>query len=181
MPQPSYLQVSREEFRRLQALAEKALKQVSDEAFFAALGREDNSLAVLVKHVAGNLHSRWQDFLTSDGEKPDRHRDGEFEIDPEQSRQALMEFWQTGWQELFKALDPLEDSQLDVPVTIRGEGLTVLQAVQRQLAHYAYHVGQVVLLAKHHAGEAWQSLSIPRRGSEAFNRDPRRYSALPKG
>lgn len=163
------------QLRRNKELAERALAQVDDAGFFTAAGGEDNSIALIVKHLAGNLRSRWRDFLVSDGEKPDRNRDAEFEVLPGDSRSALMKQWEAGWRELFGALEPLTDADLDRTVTIRGEPLSVLQAVVRQVAHYAYHVGQIVLLAKHHAGDRWQSLSIPRGASAAFNRNPETY------
>ncbi len=163
------------EFRRLQDLAERALAQVDDEGFFRVRGEDGNSPAVLVKHVAGNLRSRWRDFLTSDGEKPDRRRDTEFELDEADDRAALMARWRDAWAILHDALDPLDDGDLERTVTIRGEPHTVLQAVSRQLTHYAYHVGQIVLLARLEAGAAWQSLSVPRGRSQAFNAAPKRY------
>jgi hypothetical protein len=163
------------ELRRLKQLAEGALAQVDDAAFFAVAGPEDNSLAVIVKHMAGNMVSRWTDFLSSDGEKPDRNQDGEFELGAQDTRGHLMGFWERGWSTLEAALTPLTAADLGREVRIRGEPLSVLQAINRQLTHYAYHVGQIVFVAKHHAGTAWRSLSIPRRGSEAFNRAPARY------
>lgn len=163
------------QLRRNKELAERALAQVDDADFFTATGGEDNSIALIVKHLAGNLRSRWRDFLVSDGEKPDRNRDAEFEQLPADTRAGLMDQWESGWRELFAALEPLNDADLDRTVTIRGEPLSVLQAVVRQVAHYAYHVGQIVLLAKHHAGDRWQSLSIPRGASAAFNSRPESY------
>lgn len=163
------------EFRKNKGLADKAMAQVSDEQFFHANGAEDNSMAVIVKHVAGNLRSRWTDFLASDGEKQSRDRDGEFIIGSADSRSALLAAWETGWQILFMELEPLGDVDLDRTVTIRGEPLTVQQAVTRQVSHYAYHVGQIVLLAKHHAWTHWKSLSIPKGKSKEFNAAPRNY------
>jgi hypothetical protein len=128
-----------------------------------------NSIVVLVKHMAGNMRSRWTDFLTSDGEKPDRNRDGEF-VEPPATREGVMQMWEFGWRTVFAALEPLSDNDLGRTVTIRGEAHSVLQAVNRQLAHYAYHAGQIVFLAKHFAGGRWQSLSIPRNRSAEFNR-----------
>ncbi len=157
------------EFRRLKRQAEKALAQGSDEDFFRALDAESNSLAVIVKHLAGNLRSRWMDFLTSDGEKPDRHRDSEFVIEPGDTRAALMERWERGWKYLFHALEPLGEGDLMRTVAIRGEPHTVVQAVNRQLTHYGAHVGQMVFLAKHLAGPRWQTLSVPRGQSVQFN------------
>jgi hypothetical protein len=175
MSDETYLDLAVRELRRLQGLAEKAMAQVDDDDFFATLGDDENSIAIVVKHLAGNLRSRFRDFLTTDGEKPDRNRDGEFVITPEDTRQALLAAWQEGWHILFAALEPLAAADLGRTVTIRGEPLTVLQAVTRQLTHYAYHVGQVVLLARHHAGGRWESLSIPRGRSTEFNRAPAPY------
>lgn len=152
---------------KYKSMAERALAQADDAAFFAAVDRENNSLAVNVKHLAGNLRSRWTDFLTTDGEKPDRHRDQEFIVGPEDTRAALMAAWDAGWAQLAQALAPLRPADLAGTVTIRGEVHTVVQAIHRQLGHYAYHVGQMVLLARHHAGEQWVSLSIPRGASES--------------
>ncbi len=146
------------------------MAQVSDDGFFATLDPDANSIAVLVKHIAGNLRSRWTDFLTSDGEKPDRRRDSEFEIEPSDSRAALLERWEAGWRALFAAIEPLEPDDLLRTVTIRGEPHSVLQAISRQLTHYGEHVGQIVLLAKHEAGKGWRTLSIERGKSEEFNR-----------
>ena len=156
-------------FRQYKSLAEKAMAQVTDEQLQAALDGEMNSIAQTVKHMAGNMRSRWTDFLTSDGEKPDRQRDTEF-TDPPSTRDALLALWEDGWNCLFRAIEPLSDQDLPGIVYIRGEAHSVLQAINRQIAHYAYHCGQIVFLAKHlnHAG--WQSLSVPRGQSEAFNR-----------
>jgi uncharacterized damage-inducible protein DinB len=171
----AYLQGVVQELRRLEKLAEKALRQVSDEAFFAELGEEENSLAIVVKHMAGNMRSRWRDFLTTDGEKPDRHRDREFVLEDGDTREELMRRWEESWALLFAAIEPLEGSQLLSTVTVRGEPHTVLEAIQRQLRHYAYHVGQIVSLARHWVGTSWESLSIPRGGSVAFNQAPDGY------
>ena len=157
------------QFAKLKALAESAMKQVDDAAFFAEPAPEVNSIAQVVKHMAGNARSRWTDFLTTDGEKPDRHRDTEFELDPASTRDALMAAWDAGWHALDRALGPLGPEDLMRTVTIRGEGHTVLQAIDRQLTHYGYHVGQIVLLARIAKGQAWSSLSVPRGQSEQFN------------
>jgi len=126
-----------------------------------------NSIALVMKHMVGNMRSRWTDFLTSDGEKPNRNRDQEF-IDAPQSRQELMAAWEEGWGLVFGALEPLTDADLGRTITIRGEAHSVLQAINRQIAHYAYHVGQIVMLAKHFQGPQWNSLTIPRnRSAEA--------------
>jgi hypothetical protein len=164
-----YLEEALLQFRKLKELAEKALAQVDDESFFALLDAESNSLAIIVKHVAGNLRSRWMDFLTSDGEKPDRHRDTEFVIESGDTREHLMARWEAGWQYLFTALEPLAPEDVSRTVTIRGEPHSVLQAVNRQLTHYAGHIGQIVFLAKHLAADKWRSLSIPRGKSEEIN------------
>ena len=165
----AYLEDVRQQFHGQKSLAEKALAQVADEQFFAALDGESNSLALIVKHIAGNLKSRWTDFYTSDGEKPDRRRDSEFEAEPGDTRASLMERWEQGWGTLFGVIDPMAVSDLERTVTIREEPHSVLKAVNRQLAHYAYHVGQIVFLAKHNAAGRWQSLTIPRGQSETFN------------
>lgn len=169
----AYLEDARRQFRGLKHHAEKALAQVSDEDFFAQIDPGSNSIAILVKHVAGNLRSRWTDFLTSDGEKADRQRDSEFELEPGDTRASLMERWEEGWRRLFAAVDPLEPDDLSRTVQIRAEPHSVLKAMNRQLTHYAGHVGQIVLLAKHATGERWQTLSVPRGASEDFNRKMR--------
>ena len=148
-------------FRGQKALAEGALAQVRDDELHVALGPEENSIAVVVQHVAGNQLSRWTDFLTTDGEKPDRGRDAEFE-EQGLSRAALMRRWEAGWGRLFATLEALTPADLERTVTIRGEPHTVVKALLRQVSHYAYHVGQIVQLARHLAGERWTSLSIPR-------------------
>lgn len=165
----SYLEDSLSVFRYYKKLAENAMAQVSDEQLYATLDGEMNSIALIVKHMAGNLRSRWTDFLTSDGEKPDRDRDSEF-IDPPPGRVALMELWNDGWNRLFSALGPLSEADLNRTITIRGEAHSVTQAINRQVAHYSYHCGQIVFLAKHFGHEKWQSLSVPRHKSADFNR-----------
>jgi hypothetical protein len=164
----AFLEDSLLTLRKQKGLADRALAQVDDAAFFRVLDPESNSLAVIVKHVAGNQRSRWRDFLTTDGEKPDRDRDSEFEIAAGTSREAVMRAWEEGWALLFAALESLRPEDLERVVTVRGEPHTVLQAIQRQLAHYAQHAGQIVFLAKHWAGPAWTSLSIPRGKSKEF-------------
>lgn len=158
----SYLEDALWLFRFYKAQAEGAMAQATDEQLHMALDAEMNSIAVLVKHMAGNMRSRWTDFLSTDGEKPDRNRDGEFEAAPN-SRAALMELWENGWKQVFAAVEPLTEADLARTVIIRGEPYSVMQAIQRQVAHYACHCGQIVLLAKHFQGAAWKSLSIPRR------------------
>ncbi len=165
----SYLEDARRQFHGQKKLAEKAMAQVSDAQFFEKLDPESNSIALVVKHIAGNLRSRWQDFFTSDGEKPDRHRDTEFAADAGDTRASLMEKWEASWKILFDVIDPMKPADLERNVTIRGEPHSVVKAVNRQLAHYAYHVGQIVFLAKHFAGARWESLSVPRGKSEEFN------------
>jgi hypothetical protein len=165
----SYLEDIRRQFHGQKKLAEKAMAQVSDAQFFATLDPESNSIALVVKHIAGNARSRWKDFFTTDGEKPDRHRDSEFEIGARESRESLMRRWEEGWGCLFGIVDHLAPEDLERVVTIRGEPHTVVKAVNRQLAHYGYHIGQIVFLAKHYAGRSWESLSIPRGKSEEFN------------
>jgi Protein of unknown function (DUF1572) len=153
----------RVQFERMKRLAEGALAQAADDQLNTALDGESNSLAVIVKHMAGNLRSRFTDFLTTDGEKPDRNRDGEFEIEGRVPRQAMMEDWEQGWHVLFGALDALAPGDLRREVTIRGERHTIVQALNRQMTHHAYHVGQIVFLAKHLASAEWKTLSMPRR------------------
>jgi hypothetical protein len=165
----SYLEDSLAVFRQYKKLAEAAIAQVADEQLFATLDPEMNSIAIIMKHMAGNMRSRWTDFLTSDGEKPDRDRDSEF-VNPPSTRTALMEIWEEGWNRLFSALEPLTDADLTRAITIRGERHSVMQAINRQLAHYSSHCGQIVLLAKHFAADHWKSLSIPRGRSTEFTR-----------
>jgi len=165
----SYLEDSVAVFAYYKKLGERAIAQVSDEQLTQTLDDEANSIATIVKHMAGNMRSRWTDFLTSDGEKPNRNRDSEFE-EPPATRADLLQTWEAGWTCLFSALEPLSDADLTRTITIRGEAHSVMQAINRQLAHYPYHVGQIVLLAKHFCCDRWQSLSVPRRGSAEFNR-----------
>ena len=165
----SYVEDSRALFAQYKKLADRAMAQLSDEQLFASLDAEANSIAVIVKHLAGNMLSRWTDFLTSDGEKPTRNRDAEFE-DPPATRAALLALWESGWACLFAALEPLSDADLPRTITIRGEAHSVMQAINRQVAHYSQHIGQIILLAKHFAGDRWQTLSVPRKGSGEFNR-----------
>jgi len=165
----AYLTNALVEFRKLRQLGEHALAQTSDETFFAARGADANSIALIVKHLAGNMRSRWTDFLTTDGEKPDRHRDREFELGAGDTREALVQSWEEGWTLLFETIGSLTPADLEATVTIRGEPHTVLQAMSRQMTHYAYHVGQIVLLAKQAAGAGWRSASIPRGKSAEFN------------
>ncbi len=166
----AYLDEARRSLRGHKRLAEGAFAQITDEEFFRELDREANSIAVIVKHMAGNMRSRFTDFLTSDGEKPNRHRDEEFEMPASVAREEVLRWWNDGWRIVFGALDSLRPEDMLRTVTIRGEPHTVLQAINRQVAHYAYHVGQIVFVAKHLRGANWNSLSIPRGQSEEFNR-----------
>ena len=155
-------------FRNYKKMAERAVEQVSDDEFFALIDPEANSIALIVKHIAGNLHSRWTDFLTTDGEKDFRKRDTEFEV-IDDTRESLMEFWETGWQALFDNIEPLTVEDFSRTATIRGEPHTIVEAINRQLTHYAYHVGQIVLLAKHFRSAEWKTLSVPKNRSADFN------------
>lgn len=165
----NYLKDASASFRNYKNMAEKAIEQISDEEFFAAIDSESNSVATIVKHVAGNLRSRWTDFLTSDGEKADRNRDTEFVIDGD-TRESLMRFWESGWRTLFAALESLTIEDFSKFIKIRGEPHTIIEAVNRQLTHYAYHIGQIVLLAKHYRSSDWKTLSEPRNKSAAYNK-----------
>jgi hypothetical protein len=165
----SYLQDSLAVLRQYKKLAENAIAQVSDDQLSAALDPEMNSIALLVKHLSGNMRSRWTNFLTTDGEKPDRNRDSEF-VEPPATRQELMTVWENGWARVFDALTPLTDADLSRTVTIRGEPHSVMQAINRQLAHYASHCGQIIFLAKHLQHEHWKSLSVARNKSADFTR-----------
>jgi len=165
-----YLEEVRRQFRGHKRLGEGAIAQLKDEELFFAIDAESNSVAIIIKHLAGNMRSRFTDFLTSDGEKPDRHRDQEFELSSTPGREELMRWWEEGWSRVFAAIEPLQPGDVMRKVTIRGEPHTVLQAINRQLTHYAYHVGQIVFLAKHLRAKEWKSLSIPRGKSEEFNR-----------
>ncbi|MFC5864963.1 DUF1572 domain-containing protein [Acidicapsa dinghuensis] len=155
-------------FQRYKKLAEAAMTQVSEEQLAVALDEESNSIAIIVKHMAGNMLSRWTDFLTTDGEKPWRDRDSEFEVPPA-NREGLMALWERGWGTLFEALNGLTEADLARTVMIRSEAHSVMQAVNRQLAHYPYHCGQIVFIAKHLAREKWNYLSVPRGRSQEFN------------
>jgi hypothetical protein len=165
----SYLEDSLALFRQYKRLGEGAIDQVSDEQLFAAIDAESNSIAIIVKHIAGNMRSRWTDFLTADGEKPHRNRDTEFETPPA-SRAELLSVWEEGWARVFSALEPLAEADLSRTVTIRGEPHSVMQAINRQIAHYASHIGQIVFLAKHLRAANWRTLSVPRNRSAEFNR-----------
>jgi Protein of unknown function (DUF1572) len=164
----SYLKDSTDVFHYYKKLAERAMAQCPDSALFTTLDAESNSIGIVVKHMAGNMRSRWKDFLTTDGEKPDRDRDSEFEAPPK-TRAELMAMWEGGWKYVFDALEPLTDADLTRTVTIRSNPHSVMQAITRQVTHYAYHVGQISYLAKHFAtksGKQWESLTIPRGQSK---------------
>src|SRR5665213_662874 len=160
-----FLSASISNFREVKTVVDRAMAQVNDEQFFAALDAESNSIAVIVKHVAGNLRSRWTDFLTSDGEKADRDRDSEFEMRESATRAELLSAWEAGWEAAFRTLNALTPDDLGKTIRIRNEPHTVVKAIMRQLTHAANHGGQIVFLAKHLAGGAWQTVSIPRRKS----------------
>jgi len=164
----SYLQDSLAVFRQYKRLAEGAMEQLTDEQLCRTIDPESNSVAIIVKHMVGNMRSRWTDLLTSDGEKPNRNRDTEF-IDPPSDRKSLMDAWEHGWHCVFNALEPLTDADLSRTVMIRGEAHSVMQAINRQVAHYASHVGQIIFLSKHLAHEHWKTLSVPRNRSAEFN------------
>jgi len=164
-----YLDDALQTFRDNKKLAERAFTQVSDEDFFATIDSESNSISINIKHMAGNMISRWTDFLTTDGEKPERNRDIEFVILPETTKDEMIAYWEKGWQCVFDAIEPLGPEDLLRTVLIRGENHTVVQAINRQIAHYAYHTGQIVYLAKHFKSSEWQNLSVPRNKSAEFN------------
>jgi len=164
----SYVKDSIDILRYYKRLGEQAIAQVSDDALTATLDPESNSIAIIVKHLAGNMRSRWTNFLTSDGEKPDRNRDAEFESGPE-SRAEILAVWEAAWKIVFDELAPLTDVDLGRTIRIRGERNSVMQGINRQVAHYAYHIGQIVYLAKHFSSGRWNSLSIPRGKSADFN------------
>ena len=169
----SYLQDSIDVFRYYKKLSERAIEQCPDDGLFTALDAESNSVAIIVKHTVGNMRSRWRDFLTTDGEKPDRNRDTEFE-NPPKTRAELLDLWERGWKYVFDALEPLSDADLTKTVTIRATSHSVMRAITRQVAHYSYHAGQIVFLAKHFTVKAtgkWESLSVPRGKSAQFAAD----------
>lgn len=167
----SYLKDVRERLQAYRAKAEKAMAQVDDAEFFAELNANTNPIAVIVKHLAGNFRSRWRDFLTSDGEKPDRDRDTEFALTPEDSRERLMQRWSEAWTILEDTLDHLQPEDLDRTVLIRNEPHSVVAAINRSLLHAAEHIGQIILLARHYTGDSWTTLSIPKGKTRDFNRE----------
>jgi hypothetical protein len=165
-----YLETITATFKKQKTLAEKAFAQLHPEHFHSSLDAESNSLAVIIKHMSGNMRSRWKDFLTTDGEKSDRDRDAEF-VSGEETSQELMQLWEAGWHEVFDALKDLTPDDLLKTITIRVQPHTVLEAVERQVDHYAYHVGQIVFLAKHLQSDKWQTLSVARGKSQVFNQE----------
>jgi hypothetical protein len=165
-----YLSEVLRQYRGHKRMGEAAMAQLKDEDFFVTLDREANSVAILIKHLAGNMRSRFTDFLTSDGEKPDRFRDQEFIIEPNTTRSEVMSWWEQGWKHVFSAVETLNPEDVMRTVTIRQEPHTVLQALNRQVAHYAQHIGQIVFLAKHLRSSEWKTLSIPRGKSEEFKK-----------
>ena len=166
----SYLIDSVRVFHNYKNLADRAMAQVPDQALTTTLDAESNSIALIVKHMSGNMRSRWTDFLTTDGEKPDRFRDQEFELNAATTRADVMRWWEEGWEQVFTTLNALKPEDVMRTVTIRGEPHTVLQALNRQIAHYASHSGQIILLAKHLRSKEWKTLSIPRGKSEGYKR-----------
>jgi hypothetical protein len=166
---PHYLEEAFRQMRGQKRLAEGAIAQLSDEEIFRVIDPESNSVAILIKHMAGNMRSRFIDFLTTDGEKPNRQRDTEFVIDAKTTRADVMGWWEQGWAVVFDMLSSLKPEDVMKTVTVRGEPHTVLQAINRQIAHYAHHSGQILFLAKHLRGTNWKTLSIPRGKSEEFN------------
>ena len=164
-----YLADALNTFRDYKQLGERAFAQLDDEDFFRTIDEESNSIAVIMKHLAGNMISRWTDFLTTDGEKPERNRDLEFVMLPETTKADMLAYWEKGWKCTFDAIEPLTADDLLRTVTIRGQDHTAMQAITRQVAHYANHVGQIVYLAKHLKGGNWQSLSVPKNRSAEFN------------
>src|SRR5687767_132620 len=164
----NYLEDAISSLRAYKKLADKAIAQLKDEELFVTLDAESNSIAVIMKHMAGNMFSRWTDFLNSDGEKPNRNRDMEFEIEPQTTKDDVIDYWERGWKCVFEALEPLRPEDFEKTVKIRGEEHTIVEAINRQLMHYSYHVGQIVFLAKHFRSAEWKSLSVPRNRSADF-------------
>lgn len=164
----NYLSDAIASFRNYKKLAERAIEQISDEEFFRQIDEESNSIAIIIKHIAGNLKSRWTDFLTTDGEKDFRDRDSEF-IAESETRESLMRFWEEGWQILFNELGSLKAEDFEKKITIRQQPHSICEAINRQLAHYAYHIGQITFLAKHFRASEWKTLSVPKNKSAQFN------------
>jgi uncharacterized damage-inducible protein DinB len=171
--EPGFLDEARLRFAESRSLVERAVAQLDEEQFFTTIDDESNSVAVIIKHMAGNMQSRWTDFLTTDGEKPDRHRDSEFVLDENDTRSSLLERLDRGWNLVFVTIDGLSSEDLSRTVTIRSEPHSVIGAICRQLTHYAYHAGQIVFLAKHLRSTSWQTLSVARGQSEAFTAQKR--------
>jgi hypothetical protein len=167
-----YLDEARRQMRGTKRLADAAMAQLKDEELFVGLDPESNSVALMVKHLAGNMRSRFTEFLTTDGEKPNRFRDQEFELSPSTTWADVMGWWEAGWAQVFHTLDSLNPEDVMRTVTIRGEPHTVLQAINRQIAHYASHTGQIIFLAKHLRSSEWKTLSIPRGKSEDYKVAP---------
>jgi Protein of unknown function (DUF1572) len=167
-----YLDEAHRQMRGHKRLAEGAMAQLKDHELFLTLDPESNSIAIIVKHMAGNMRSRFTDLLDTDGEKPDRNRDQEFELSPSTTRADLTKLWEEGWARVFAAIEALKPDDLMRKVTVRGEPHTVLQAINRQIAHYAYHTGQIVFVAKHIRSAKWKTLSIPRGKSEDYKTAP---------
>ncbi len=165
-----YLEEAARQLRGHKRMGEGAMSQLTEEEMFRTIDPESNSVAIIVKHLAGNMRSRFTDFLTTDGEKPDRHRDTEFILDSNTTREDVMRWWEQGWNTVFRALSSLGPEEVTRTVLIRNEPHTVLQAINRQIAHYAQHIGQIVFLAKHLKSSEWKTLSVPRGKSEEFNK-----------
>jgi len=161
-----YLRVIRERFTVLKEQGDKTFAQLNEEDFHWTMNEASNSIAILIQHISGNMVSRWTDFLTTDGEKPDRDRDGEFEA-KQMSKAQLLDSWEHGWRVLYDTLESLNEQDLEKDVHIRGQAHSVIDAIERQIAHYAAHVGQIMFIGKQIKGEQWESLSIPKRKSEA--------------
>lgn len=166
----AYLESTRKQFEYYKMLGEKTIAQLTDEQLFWQYNEESNSIAMIVKHLWGNMLSRWTDFLTSDGEKEWRNREAEFENDTT-GREDLLNKWNEGWERLFAALASLNETNMDTIIYIRNQGHSVMEAINRQLAHYPYHVGQIVYIGKMIRDGQWESLSIPRGKSQAYNAD----------
>jgi hypothetical protein len=173
-----YLDEAHRQMRGHKRLAEGAMAQLKDHELFLTLDAESNSVAVIVKHMAGNMRSRFTDFLTTDGEKPNRQRDQEFELGPDATRADLTAWWEDGWARVFNAIEALKPEDVMRTITVRGEPHTVLQAINRQIAHYAYHTGQIVFFAKHIRSDKWKNLSIPRGKSEDHKIAPAKAAKL---
>jgi hypothetical protein len=168
------------QLKKLKSQADRAIAQTKDAHFFATIDPESNSIAIIMKHLAGNMKSRWTDFFTSDGEKPNRNRDSEFEMDGVDTREKILATWEEGWKITLGTISIMKPTDLEKTITIRGEPHSVPQAINRQLTHYAAHIGQIVLLAKHYAGADWQTLSIPRGKSKEFEVSKRGEQYKPK-